>query len=293
VALEFLNRGLHVLVEKPLAASVREADDLVAAGRRRGAVLSVGHVERFNPAMVAAGPYLSAPRFIDATRVGSFTARSTDIGAVLDLMIHDIDLVLHLVGAHVRNVFAMGRALLGRHEDVANARLEFENGCVAHLSASRIHFGPSRRQMQVWGSEGFAEIDFAARSARVVTPSPAVLRHEIDVATMSAPERTTLRETLHENHLRSSQLTVDERNALADQQEDFLDCIRTGREPRASGAAGRDALVVAERVLAAIQAHMWGERANRATAPDAPPPVLRGPHWPILNQPHRSRRQAG
>jgi predicted dehydrogenase len=292
VALEFLNRGLHVLVEKPLASSVREADDLVAAGRRRQAVLQVGHVERFNPALVAAAPYLAGPRFVEATRVGAFTARSTDIGAVLDLMIHDIDLVLHLVGAHVRNVFAMGRSLLGRHEDVANARLEFENGCVAHLSASRIHVGPPRRQMQVWGSEGFADIDFAARSARVLSPSPAVLRHEIDVAAMSPSERTTLRDTLHDTHLRLNELAVDERNALADQHQDFLDSIRQSREPRASGADGRDALVVAERVLAAIQAHQWGERANRATAPDAPPSVLRGPHWPILNQPLRGKRQA-
>lgn len=292
VALAFLNRGLHVLVEKPLTGSVREADDLVAAARRRKAVLQVGHVERFNPALVAAEPYLGHPRFIEATRVGSFTARSTDIGAVLDLMIHDIDLMLHLVGAHVRNVFAMGQALLGRHEDVANARLEFENGCVAHLSASRVHFGPPRRQMQIWGSESFADIDFAARTARVVSPSSAVLRHEIDVAAMSAPERATLRETLHETHLRSNELAVEPRNAIADQHQDFLESIRSGREPRASGADGRDALVVAERVLAAIQAHLWGERANRATAPDAPPSVLRGPHWPMLNQPLRGRRQA-
>jgi predicted dehydrogenase len=207
-------------------------------------------------------------------------------------MIHDIDLMLHLVGAHVRNVFAMGQALLGRHEDVANARLEFENGCVAHLGASRVHFGPPRREMKIWGSQSFADIDFAARTARVVSPSSAVLRHEIDVAAMSPPERAALRDTLHETHLRTSELAVEPRNALADQHQDFLDSIRSGREPRASGADGRDALVVAERVLAAIQAQLWGERANRATAPDAPPSVLRGPHWPMLNQPQRGQRQA-
>ncbi|HTU26875.1 MAG TPA: Gfo/Idh/MocA family oxidoreductase [Pirellulales bacterium] len=293
VALAFLNRGLHVLVEKPLAGSVREADDLVAAARRRKAVLQVGHVERFNPALVAAEPYLEQPRFIEATRVGPFTARSTDIGAVLDLMIHDIDLMLHLVGSHVRNVFAMGQALLGRHEDVANARLEFENGCVAHLGASRIHVGAPRRQMQVWGHDCFADIDFAARTARVVTPSSAVRRHEIDVAAMSVAERIALRDSLHETHLRASELAVEPRNAVADQHQDFLESIRTGREPRAGGAVGRDALVVAERVLAGIQAHLWGERANRSTPPDSPPPVLRGPHWPMLNQPQRARRQAG
>jgi predicted dehydrogenase len=292
VALAFLNRGLHVLVEKPLAGSVREADDLVAAARRRKALIQVGHIERFNPALVAARPYLDQPRFIEASRVGSFTARSTDIGAVLDLMIHDIDLLLNLVESHVRNVFAIGQCLLGRHEDVANARLEFENGCVAHLNASRIHAGPARRQMQIWGSEGFADLDFAARTARVVRPSAAVLRHELDVAAMSSVERIALRDTLHETHLRTTDLEVEPRNALADQHQDFLEAIRDGREPRVSGADGRDALVVAERVLAAIQAQLWGERANRGLVAEATAPVLRGPHWPMLNQPAR-RRQAG
>jgi predicted dehydrogenase len=101
-----------------------------------------------------------------------------------------------------------------------------------------------------------------------------------------------LRDRLHETHLKASDLAVEPRNALVDQHQDFLQSILVGREPQASGADGRDALVVAERVLAAMQAHFWGERANRATAPDAPPPVLRGPHWPMLNQPLRGRRQA-
>jgi predicted dehydrogenase len=146
--------------------------------------------------------------------------------------------------------------------------------------------------MQVWSGDGFAEIDFATSTARLVCPSPAVLRHEVDVAAMSAAERTTLRDKLHQTHLRTSELAVEPRNAIADEHHDFLEAIRQNREPKASGADGRDALVVAERVLAAIQAHLWGERANRATAPEVPPSVLRGPHWPILNQPNRTRRQA-
>jgi predicted dehydrogenase len=285
VALEFLNRGLHVLVEKPLATSVREADELVAAARHRGAILQVGHIERFNPALAAVRPHLAEPQFIEGVRAGAFTARSTDIGVVLDLMIHDIDLLLTLVGARVRNVLAMGRALLGRHEDVAHARFEFENDCVAQLSASRVHFGSARREMHVWTKRVMADIDFAARTVQLVTPSETVLRHEFDIETLSPAERLNVRDQLGQQHLVVSQPAVESRNAMVDQQQDFVDCIRTRRAPRVSGDDGRDALVIAERVLAAIAAH---ERSGGPTGPTHP--ILRGPHWQVTNEPARGRR---
>ncbi len=284
VALEILNRGVHVFVEKPLAASVREADELVAAARHRDVILQVGHIERFNPAFSAVQPHLAEPKFIEAVRAGRFTARSVDIGVVLDLMIHDIDVMLALVDARVRSVVALGRALLGRHEDVAHARFEFENGCIAQLSASRVHFGPPRREMHVWAAASSADIDFAAGKARLMTPSPAVLRHEIDVESMSAVERLELRDQLGQEHLRVCELAVEPRNALADEQQDFVECIRTRRAPRVSGDAGRDALVIAERVLAAIQAH------GSSSAPAGMPhPILRGPHWQLMPEPARGR----
>jgi predicted dehydrogenase len=207
-----------------------------------------------------------------------------DIGVVLDLMIHDIDVTLALVGSRVRSVTALGRALLGRHEDVAHARILFENGCVAQLSASRVHFGPARREMHVWAAEAMADVDFGAGTARLTTPSTAVLRHEIDVERMSPGERITLRDQLGEQHLKACELPVEKRNALADEQTDFVECIRSRRAPRVSGDAGRDALVVAERVLAAIAAHAAGGEAAPASAA-----VLRGPHWHVLGEPARSR----
>ena len=285
VTLEVLHHGLHALVEKPLAASVREADELVAAARHRGVVLQVGHIERFNPALAAVEPHLAEPKFIEAVRAGRFTARSVDIGVVLDLMIHDIDVMLSLVASRVRSVSALGRALLGRHEDVAHARFEFENGCIAQLSASRVHFGPPRREMHVWAAGAMADIDFAAPLARLVTPSAAVLRHEIDVERMSGPERVALRDRLGQEHLQATELAVPRRNALADEQQDFVECIRTGRTPRVSGDAARDALVVAERVLAAIGAHAAG---GDSAAP-LMHSVLRGPHWQQLPEPVRPR----
>ena len=285
VALAFLNRGLHVLVEKPLASSVREADDLVAAARRRKAVLQVGHVERFNPARSPRGLF-SISRG-SSMRPGSarFTARSTDIGAVLDLMIHDIDLMLTWSAATCETCLPWGKP-------VGSPRRHGQRPARIRERLRR----PPQRIARPLRSAAAADADLGERRFRRHRlcrphgaggqPEPAVLRHEIDVAAMSPPERRHC-------EIRSTNAFADERvgrragNALADQHQDFLESIRNGREPRASGADGRDALVVAERVLAAIQAQLWGERANRATAPDAPPPVLRGPHWPMLNQPQR------
>ncbi|MEX0977936.1 MAG: Gfo/Idh/MocA family oxidoreductase, partial [Pirellulales bacterium] len=138
VALDFLRAGTPLLVEKPLAATVAEADELVETARRHGTVLQVGHIERFNPAFVAAAGRVGRPRYVDAVRAAPFTGRSTDIGVVHDLMIHDIDLVLSLVDAPLVRVEAVGLPILGQNEDVAQARLEFADGCVANLSASRV-----------------------------------------------------------------------------------------------------------------------------------------------------------
>ena len=293
VALEFLNRGLHVLVEKPLAASVREADDLVAAGRRRKRVLQVGHVERFNP---AAGGRRAA----------------SDLAAVHRR--HPRRLVHRPLDRHRRRA----RPDDSRHRPGAAPGRRPRSQRVCHGAGAvgpargrgqrpaRIRErlrGPSQRLAGPFRSGPAADAGLGGRGfCRNRLRHPQRAGGQLPARPCSGtrstwprcrfPSGRQLRDTLHENHLRSTELAVDRRNALADQHQDFLDSIRQGREPRVSGAHGRDALVVAERVLAAIQAHLWGERANRSTAPDAPPSVLRGPHWPILNQPLRGRRQA-
>jgi predicted dehydrogenase len=142
IGMELAEAGIHLLVEKPLALTVAEADALVRATRSRNLILQVGHVERFNPAFTAAAARLQRPRFIDAVRASGYTGRSTDVGVVLDLMIHDIDLVLSLVPSEVVEVEAVGTAVLGPHEDLAHARLRFANGCLANLSASRVSYEP-------------------------------------------------------------------------------------------------------------------------------------------------------
>jgi predicted dehydrogenase len=243
-------------------------------------VLQVGHIERFNPAFLAAQALVNRPKFIEATRAGSFTFRSTDIGVVLDLMIHDIDLTLALVQSRVARVDAMGLALLGRHEDVAHARLEFANGCIANLTASRISQAPDRG-MRVWSAAGQTVIDFVNRSVSVTQPSAAVCSGQLDVESLSAVERDQLKQTLYAEHLPTRQINVEARNALEDELSDFKSSIRRGDKPRVTGEQARDALAVADQILQQINAHAWnGEAAGPiGPRPFAKPAILQGPHW--------------
>jgi predicted dehydrogenase len=280
VASELLCQGVHLLVEKPLAATYKEACELVDLARRHGAVLQVGHVERFNPAFAAAQPHIGAPKYVSAVRRSGFSFRSTDIGVVLDLMIHDIDLVLSLVRSPLRQVEALGLALFGRHEDVANARLAFENGCVVELSASRASRAPMRT-MDVWSHRAFASLDFTARTAAVIRPSNAILRRELDVERLSAADRDALRDKLLAEHLPVDQLSAEPRDAITAELEDFAASIRDGRAPQVTGEAGRDAVDVAERILAKIARHAWDGTPDGLVGPQVVPArqIIPGPHW--------------
>jgi predicted dehydrogenase len=264
VALNLLNGGAHLLVEKPLCSTVAEADDLVDLARRRKVVLQVGHVERFNPAFAAAAPCLQEPKYIEAVRTSGFTFRSMDIGVVLDLMIHDIDLVLSLVRSPLRSVDAIGVSLLGGHEDAAQARLTFADGCIANLSASRVSYEPVRR-MQVWAARAYANIDLAARTTTLVRPSETLLRGEFHADRLSPEQVEYYKAHLAEEHLPREEKCYDAVDALALELEDFVECICTLRQPRVNGQAGRAALTVAEQILASIAAHR-GEGQSDAAA---------------------------
>lgn len=291
IALELLNWGTHLLVEKPLAVTVAQADQLVKVAKRNGAVLQVGHVERFNPAL---GPVLSLvqrPKYIEAVRASPFSFRSTDIGVVLDVMIHDLDLALSLAGSRVRRIEALGLSVLGGHEDVANARLEFECGCVATFSASRVS-DQSARRMQVWSAQGFAAIDFAARKTTLVRPSEALLRRELDIDAIAADE-TRDREQVLQEHLRREEIEFEPVDALALELDDFVQSIRGSRPPRVTGEAGRDAVALAERILEKIQAHAWDDQAGGPVSPmaTARPSVIPAPHFKLTPAPFPMRRR--
>jgi predicted dehydrogenase len=277
------------LVEKPLAATVAEADDLVETARKHAAILQVGHIERFNPAFVAATARVGRPQYIDAVRASGFTGRSTDIGVVHDLMIHDIDLVLSLCGAPLVRVDAVGVSILGRNEDATQARLEFADGCVANLSASRVSYSEApNRRMNLWSAQGFAAIDFGDRSVRVVTPSEQVRCGEFDYESLSPEAKATFKDRVFADILRLEPVEVESRNALADELRDFVDAVRNHTEPRVTGLQGRDALAVAEAVLESMHAHRWNTGESLA-----PAPILRGPHWKTPLPARPVHREAG
>ena len=235
VSLDLLEHGIHLLIEKPLATTVAEADEVLAAARRNGAIVQVGHIERFNPAWNQAEvtPLLRCPKYIDATRTSGYTFRSTDIGVVLDMMIHDLDLVLHFANSPVRNVQALGISVLGDHEDVAQARLEFANGCVANLSASRVSYQPVR-QMQVWSEHGCVTVDFSTHTATAVRPVTELLQREFDLDDVSPESRAHLKDHLFEDLLPMERHVATQRNALLEELRDFAGSIhgtsRTARD---------------------------------------------------------------
>jgi predicted dehydrogenase len=234
VASHCLRQGVALLVEKPLAVSTAEADELVDLAAHHGVVLQVGHVERFNPAFEELQRYRLQPRVVSGQRVGPFTGRSTDVGAVLDLMIHDLDLLLALVREPVEQVDATGLTLMGGHEDVATAHLVFAGGCVADLTASRVHSSAARR-LHVWGDEGGATLDCGKRTLTLVQPAepgwgPARAGSYLDVLELERPEGDQLTKELI----------------------DFVHCVRTGSRPRVNGEDGRDAVALAGRILECI-----------------------------------------
>jgi predicted dehydrogenase len=295
LGLELLNWGVHTFIEKPLTTTSAEADELVRSARRNGAVLQVGHVERFNPAWNAALPHLQQPKYIEAVRASGFSFRSTDVGVVLDLMIHDIDLMLSLVHSRVRKIDALGFSVLGGHEDVANARIEFQSGCVAVLNASRVSYQAERR-MSVWSMGGFASIDFAASKTTVVHPSEPLLRREFDVDALSPEQTEHARQHFFEDHLRREEVACQPTDAIALELADFIESVETPRAPRVTGEHGREAILLAEQILAKIQTHAWDGRVDGPIGPMAVPgrDILPVPKWKIVpTDTPNERREAG
>ena len=270
---------------------------MLAAAKRSGAIMQVGHIERFNPAwnQPEIAPLVREPKYIEAARCSGYTFRSTDIGVVLDLMIHDLDLALHFANSPVRGVQALGISVLGGHEDVAQARLEFASGCVANLSASRVSYKPMR-QMQVWSERGCVTLDLATRAAAAVRPVSELAQREFDLDDVGPEARAHLKDHLFEDLLQLERHEAKERNALLEELQDFAASIREQREPRVTGQQGREVLAVAEQILLAIGKHRWdGSNDGRigpachACRPNSPRPALVAPADRRAPAPPRSR----
>ena len=248
VSLPLLSQGLDLLIEKPIAADRREADEIVAAADRHGRIVAVGHVERFNPAWRMAVERCGRVVAVESARLAPFTFRSLDVGVVLDLMIHDIDLVLSLEPGKLTRVESQGIVATGGHEDAVRARLVFSSGLVADLSASRIHPTLSRR-VSLWGTQGVVAADFNAKTVEVVAPSPLVKRGEFDAAAVPPADRAALKDRFFTDILPRETLTVPDANAIASEHDDFLAAVRSRRPALVPASAGAAALDVAMRVL--------------------------------------------
>jgi predicted dehydrogenase len=232
VVKDCLEQGCHVLVEKPLAVTAAEADALVALARERGRLLLVGHLERFNSAMEELKARVTRPRFIESHRLSFYKERGTDVDVVLDLMIHDLDHVLSLVPSRVQEIRAAGVSVLTSNIDLANARLEFADGCIANLTASRMSF-KSMRKFRLFQPEAYLSVDFEARELTVASRKEGALGPIPGVAleTRRFPQEDVLFKEI----------------------SNFVAAVQSREEPRVSGEAGRAALALALEIMAAMK----------------------------------------
>ena len=244
VAAAALRRGKHLLIEKPLAATVEEADELLELARRAGALVQTGHVERFNRAVRAALPHVEAPRFIESDRLAPFNPRGADVAVVLDLMIHDIDLVLSLVGAGVREVAAAGVPVLTPSVDIANARISFANGAVANITASRVSRERTRK-LRIFQQSGYLSLDLGAGTGEFYR-----LRRDLDMAELTKGPLAV------EAFVERVPLEAPEGEPLRLEFESWLAALRGERPVEVSGEAGRDALAVAMRIVRDIERNL-------------------------------------
>jgi len=226
VAHALLSRGKHLLVEKPITENTRDASELAELAAREQLVLQVGHVERFNPVLSALEARLTHPRFIEAHRLSPYPERSTDIGVVLDLMIHDLEIILHLVRSPVQSMEAVGVPVLSRGEDIANARLRFESGCIANITSSRI--SPERmRKIRVFQEDAYLSLDYQNQSGEIY--------RRVD------------------GRITRDKVAVEREEPLKRQLMSFVECASTGNAPRVSGFQATAALELAVEITKRIQ----------------------------------------
>jgi len=240
IARDFLEKGVDVLVEKPICRTVAQAEELTDLAGRKGRVLQVGHTERFNPAVVALKELVDRPRFIESHRIGSFPDRSTDVDVILDIMIHDIDIILNLVGAPVSEVRAVGVPLVSDHVDISNTRLEFENGCVANITSSRVSL-KQMRKIRLFQKDTYLSLDFTKK--------------ELIRVTLDSSRKSYIPKVPFKVH--REKVKVDKQaNPLKQELEAFCDAVRHRTAPVVSGEDGTEALRVATRINQAIQQNL-------------------------------------
>ena len=234
VAKQFLEQGVHVLLEKPITVTLEQADELIALADRKGLVLQIGHIERFNPALAAVKASVKTPRYITAERAAPFTVRCTDVNVVLDLMIHDLDIVADLAGSDPKEISAVGASVVSKDIDMATARIVFFNGCIADVTASRVS-DEKKRLLRVFDNESVYSADFQTQKAVVARKGSGPV-----------PE------------LVSEDITLERRDTLGEETNAFIRSVQSNARPLVSGVEGRKALALARMVAQNIEKGVSG-----------------------------------
>jgi predicted dehydrogenase len=245
VALPLLRRGCHLLIEKPICASLEEAEEVVATARQYGAIVQVGHVEHFNPVMAFLEKEADHPRYITAERLAPYQPRGTEVGVVLDLMIHDIGIVLALVKSPIAKIDSVGINVLSKTEDIANARIEFENGCVANLSASRMSLQKSR-EVRIFQDNAYLSLDFMNQKGHLVRKRDIVaygLKMKIGLVKAGDTSSVPVRE-----------IPIEKGEPLALELAHFVESVAEAKQPKVGAALGKSALEVAIAITEQIRA---------------------------------------
>lgn len=241
VGKDCLNNGVHILLEKPMTTTVEEADELIKIAKETGKLIQVGHLERYNPAVVALKDTVNKPMFIESHRLSFFQERGTDVSVVLDLMIHDIDIILNFVKSDVKHIHAAGAPIVTDNVDIANVRLEFESGCIANITASRIST-KIQRKIRLFQKDAYVSVDFANKSIDII---------QQDASKTDGPLPGMINKTL----------PIVESDALEEEIRAFIESVSTNQIPAVSGEVGRDALKIALTVMEQINksTENWGK----------------------------------
>ena len=232
VSKDFLENDINVLIEKPITTTIEEADELIKIAESKGLIIQVGHLERFNPAIAALQDIVKNPRFIESHRLSIYNKRGTDVSVVLDLMIHDIDIILNFVSSRIKTIHAAGIPVVSKHVDIANARLEFENGCVANITASRIST-KNERKIRLFQRDASISVDFANHETTVISQNKKSSNSPI-------------------SGMEIKQLRVAKSDALKEELKSFVESVQNHTSPKVTGQMGRDALKTALDIMKQI-----------------------------------------
>jgi len=245
VALPLLAKGTHLLIEKPICATLNEAEQVLAAAKQHGCLVQVGHIEHFNPVMAFLEKEINAPQYITTERLAPYQPRGTEVGVVLDLMIHDIGIVLALANSPIKRIDSVGVTVLSKGEDIANARIEFESGCVANLSASRMST-KKQREIRIFQSNAYLSLDFMNQEGHLVKKS--------DIIAYGVKMKMGLVKAGDLSAIPVKKIPIEKGEPLALELAHFVESVRQAKQPKVGAALGKSALEVAIRITEQIRA---------------------------------------